>query len=122
MNSAKSIISIITKPVRKMSSARPFTVIVEGNIGSGKTTFLNHFPKGMVMSVYLPEPIDIPHQMEFHVPVICSTDNVKSWHACKTSSPVKLMERSIYSAEKLARDGLMLGPSVAVIDESGLTI
>jgi deoxynucleoside kinase len=26
-------------------SARPFTVVVEGNIGSGKTTFLNHFEK-----------------------------------------------------------------------------
>lgn len=23
----------------------PFTVLVEGNIGSGKTTFLNHFQK-----------------------------------------------------------------------------
>jgi septin family protein len=24
---------------------KPFTVFVEGNIGSGKTTFLNHFQK-----------------------------------------------------------------------------
>ena len=28
-----------------MSKSRPFTVLVEGNIGCGKTTFLQHFAK-----------------------------------------------------------------------------
>lgn len=27
------------------SDNKPFTVLIEGNIGSGKTTFLNHFQK-----------------------------------------------------------------------------
>jgi deoxynucleoside kinase len=37
---------------------RPFTVVVEGNIGSGKTTFLNHFQHNENVSI-LTEPIDL---------------------------------------------------------------
>lgn len=33
-----------TKALKK-TDKRPFTVIIEGNIGSGKTTFLNYFKK-----------------------------------------------------------------------------
>ena len=32
-----------TMPPEKVKSKRPFTVAVEGNIGSGKSTFLEHF-------------------------------------------------------------------------------
>lgn len=43
-------------------------------------------------------------------------------HQKEVPQPVKLMERSIYSArycfvEKMVRDGLMLPPSVAVLDQ-----
>lgn len=43
-------------------------------------------------------------------------------HQKKISQPVKIMERSVYSArycfvEKMSRDGLMPDPSVAVIDK-----
>ena len=34
-----------TCPSPTSSSGRPFTVLVEGNIGSGKSTFLEHFNK-----------------------------------------------------------------------------
>lgn len=37
---------------------RAFTVAVEGNIGSGKTTFLNHFNKYDSVAVFA-EPIDL---------------------------------------------------------------
>lgn len=37
---------------------RPFTVCVEGNIGSGKTTFLNHF-KSYNNTVVLQEPVEL---------------------------------------------------------------
>lgn len=37
-------------------SNQPFTVLVEGNIGAGKTTFLNHFRKFEDVCV-LPEPL-----------------------------------------------------------------
>lgn len=37
---------------------KPFTIIVEGNIGSGKTTFLNNFAKSE-NAFLLSEPVDI---------------------------------------------------------------
>lgn len=37
---------------------RPFTVCVEGNIGCGKTTFLNHF-KSYDNTVVLQEPVEL---------------------------------------------------------------
>lgn len=37
---------------------RPFTVIIEGNIGSGKTTFLNHFKKFESVCL-LSEPVEL---------------------------------------------------------------
>lgn len=36
----------------------PFTICIEGNIGSGKTTFLNHFKKCSNTSI-LQEPVDL---------------------------------------------------------------
>ena len=35
---------------------RPFTIAVEGNIGAGKSTFLEHFSKVTAVEVF-PEPV-----------------------------------------------------------------
>lgn len=43
---------------RKMSERKPFTVIVEGNIGCGKTTFLQHFSSFEKTVEVLTEPVD----------------------------------------------------------------
>ena len=48
---------------RKMSSMptnsnKPYTVIVEGNIGSGKTTFLQPFMKHKNLVEVCPEPVE----------------------------------------------------------------
>lgn len=40
-----------------MSKNQPFTVLVEGNIGAGKTTFLNHFKKFNDVCLHT-EPVD----------------------------------------------------------------
>lgn len=45
-------------------SVKPFTVFVEGNIGSGKTTFLNHFARPDVD--LLSEPVDMWRNVEGH--------------------------------------------------------
>ena len=39
-------------------SCRPFTMIVEGNIGSGKSTFLRHFSKLSKSVDIITEPVD----------------------------------------------------------------
>jgi septin family protein len=43
---------------------QPFTVFVEGNIGSGKTTFLNHFANADVD--LLSEPVEMWRNVEGH--------------------------------------------------------
>ena len=54
---------VIPTASRKMSSLptnsnKPYTVIVEGNIGSGKTTFLQPFMKHKNLVEVCPEPVD----------------------------------------------------------------
>lgn len=93
-------------------SARPFTVIVEGNIGSGKTTFLNHFNKYEDVCV-LAEPIELWRNCSGHNLLGLMYEDIKKWsftfqsyvqltmlqqHTKKTDCPIKLMERSVYSA------------------------
>ena len=39
------------------SSSKPFTIVVEGNIGSGKTTFLKHFKQFSDKVAVLDEPV-----------------------------------------------------------------
>jgi deoxynucleoside kinase len=43
---------------------RPFTVFVEGNIGSGKTTFINYFANADVH--ILSEPVEMWRNVEGH--------------------------------------------------------
>ncbi|KAJ8937138.1 hypothetical protein NQ318_019403 [Aromia moschata] len=96
----------------KNTLLRPFTVIVEGNIGSGKTTFLNHFNKFDNVSI-LAEPIEMWRNCNgYNLLDFMYKDPIK-WsftfqsyvqltmlrqHSYKTSTSIKLMERSIYSA------------------------
>lgn len=42
--------------LKSAGGERPFTIFVEGNIGSGKTTFLNHFSK--YDALILSEPVE----------------------------------------------------------------
>lgn len=45
------------------SNTRPFTVCIEGNIGSGKTTFLNNF-KQFNNTTVLQEPVELWRDVE----------------------------------------------------------
>jgi len=53
---------------------RPFTVIVEGNIGSGKTTFLNHFAKFKDVEV-LQEPVNKWRNVQGHNLLVSTITN-----------------------------------------------
>lgn len=50
---------VIKTAIPTLSSTRkaPFTVFIEGNIGAGKTTFLNHFKKYDDVRLYT-EPVE----------------------------------------------------------------
>lgn len=50
---------VLKSSIPKLSSPRkaPFTVFIEGNIGAGKTTFLNHFKKYDDVRLYT-EPVE----------------------------------------------------------------
>lgn len=94
------------------AGSQPFTVLIEGNIGSGKTTFLNHFHKYEDVCV-LSEPVakwrnlkgtnllELMYKdpgrwaMPFQSYV---TLTILQNHILQTDKRVKLMERSIYSA------------------------
>ena len=43
--------------IPELKSSKPFTVLVEGNIGCGKTTFLEHFAQFRQVEV-LREPVE----------------------------------------------------------------
>jgi len=108
-------------------NTRPFTVVVEGNIGSGKTTFLEHFKKFSEEVEILAEPVEKWRNAKGHNLLQMMYENPSRWsltfqtyvqltmlqnHTMDTSKNVKLMERSIFSAkycfvENLMRSGKM---------------
>lgn len=119
-----------------LSKGRPFTVLVEGNIGCGKTTFLEHFAQFSQVEV-LKEPVDRWRDVNGHNLLQLMYEDPERWampfqsyvqltmldhHLHKSSKPVKLMERSIYSSrycfvENLHKSGKMLGSEFEVLDE-----
>lgn len=67
---------------RKMEK-RPFTVCIEGNIGSGKTTFLNNF-KQFNNTLVLQEPVELWRNVDgvnllvsiFHCSIVHINDEI----------------------------------------------
>ncbi|RZB39058.1 dNK and/or AAA 18 domain containing protein [Asbolus verrucosus] len=126
----------MSKDVSPRKFKRNFTVIVEGNIGSGKTTFLNYFQQFNGVSV-LAEPVDKWRNCSGHNLLEKMYSDPKKWsftfqsyvqltmlqlHTLKTADPIKLMERSIYSVrncfvEQMARSKCLDECSVSVFDE-----
>lgn len=133
-----------------MSKSRPFTVLVEGNIGCGKTTFLQHFAKFGHVDV-LKEPVDRWRDLNGNNLLQLMYEDPQRWAMpfqsyvqltmlehhlqSRPGRTVKLMERSIYSArycfvENMHKSGVMEGSEFEVLDqwynfatgESGLDI
>lgn len=95
------------------AGSQPFTVLIEGNIGSGKTTFLNHFNKFQNDVCLLTEPVEKwrncngvnllelmykePHRWAMPFQSYVTLTMLQS-HTLQTDKKVKLMERSLFSA------------------------
>jgi len=92
---------------------RPFTVLVEGNIGSGKTTFLDHFSQIPEVE-RLVEPVARWRNAGGHNLLQMMYEDPTRWsltfqtfvqltmvenHTKLSDKPVKIMERSLYSAK-----------------------
>ena len=54
----KSLSRLRPVMTRMKDCSKPFTVVVEGNIGCGKTTFLDHFSKHSERVEVLTEPVE----------------------------------------------------------------
>jgi deoxynucleoside kinase len=114
---------------------RPFTVVVEGNIGSGKSTFLEHFRPWSDEVELITEPVAAWRNLKGHNLLQQMYEEPKRWsfpfqtytqltfvknHTKKSDRPVKLMERSIFSAkycvvENLKRSGVMADSEYEVL-------
>lgn len=121
--------SVVQKP-----TVRPFTVLVEGNIGCGKTTFLQYFSKFNNVEV-LKEPVERWRNVDGHNLLQLMYEDPERYsmpfqsyvqltmldqHLAATDRPVKLMERSIFSArycfvENLYRTGKMQASEFEVL-------
>lgn len=92
---------------------RPFTVCVEGNIGSGKSTFLRHFTTNKNVELY-PEPVAEWKNLAGYNTLAMMYDDPERWscafhshvmltvlkqHQRGQTPPVKMMERSLFSAK-----------------------
>ena len=99
--------------VFKEKQQRPFTVVVEGNIGSGKTTFLEILRKNEMLQV-ITEPVEEWRNIGGHNLLKLSYENPTRWsylfhslvqltmtknHLLKIPSTkqIKIMERSLFS-------------------------
>ncbi|XP_068909116.1 deoxynucleoside kinase-like [Tenebrio molitor] len=115
---------------------RPCTISVEGNIGSGKTTFLNHIERFGNATVFA-EPLHKWRNCQGHNLLDLMYRDPKTFaftfqsyvqltlleaHTCNITTPFKFLERSVFSArycfvEKLKRDGFLSPPEFSVLDE-----
>ncbi|XP_068573597.1 thymidine kinase 2, mitochondrial isoform X2 [Cebidichthys violaceus] len=111
-------------------------ICIEGNIASGKTTCLEYFEKTSNVEV-LTEPISKWRNVRGHNPLALMYQDPERWgitlqtyvqltmldtHLSATTAPVRMIERSIFSAkyifvENLFRSGKMPEVDYAVLSE-----
>lgn len=118
-------------------SNRLYTVLVEGNIGSGKTTFLEHFKTFGDEVEIIAEPIDKWRNRKGYNLLQLMYEDPTRWslifqtyvqltllqnHTKRISKTLKLMERSIFSVrycfmENLKKSGRMPASEYEVLSE-----
>ncbi|KAJ8303166.1 hypothetical protein KUTeg_019562 [Tegillarca granosa] len=121
---------------KKPDNKKNFTVCVEGNIASGKTTFLEYFKPDLTAEV-IEEPVSKWRNVQGHNLLAKMYEDPNRWsltlqtyvqltmlqsHVKEQSKPVKLMERSIFSAkycfvENLHQSGKMPDFEYVVLTE-----
>ena len=112
----KSICQSLFKIATRNMSSRPYTVIVEGNIGSGKTTFLKPFERHKGIVEVCPEPVEKWRDLQGHnllqkmyqdptrYSLLLQTYiqlTMVQEHSKPKTAPIKIMERSLLRREFL---------------------
>ncbi|XP_052760128.1 thymidine kinase 2, mitochondrial-like [Mya arenaria] len=131
-----SLENVQPTPKRQPRAKKPFTVAVEGNIGSGKSTCLEYFHKQKEVEV-VPEPVFKWKDVKGYNTLELMYKDASRWslafqsyvqltmaevHRKETTCPVKMIERSLYSArycfvENLYKGGLMPEIDYAILSE-----
>merc|ERR1711909_3749 len=134
---------VYTQDQEKNNFKRPFTILVEGNVGSGKSTFLNTLDSLPDIQVF-PEPVESwqqvgrqnlledmyaePHRwtttFQLYTSLTGSSLYLKSQ---ESSSPVVMLERSLYSerycfVEMLLHSGVITKGEAALLDRWFITM
>ncbi|KAJ8400447.1 hypothetical protein AAFF_G00395710 [Aldrovandia affinis] len=125
-----------TRKLVRNGEEKKLVICIEGNIASGKTTCLDYFSKASDIEV-LTEPVSKWRNVQGHNPLGLMYQDPTRWgltlqtyvqltmldrHLCTTPAPVRMMERSIYSAkyifvENLYRSGKMPDVDFVVLSE-----
>jgi len=125
----------VEESTKLKKSPRPFTVLVEGNIGSGKSTYLQHFYSHRNTVDIITEPVDKWRDLNSHNLLQMMYEDPQRWsltfqtyvqltmletHIKSSVEPVKMMERSLYSAkycfvENLRKTGKMFESEYQVL-------
>ncbi|KAG7512671.1 thymidine kinase 2, mitochondrial isoform X1 [Solea senegalensis] len=120
----------------RIGEEKKMVICIEGNIASGKTTCLEYFSKSSNIEV-LTEPVSKWRNVRGHNPLALMYQDPERWgitlqtyiqltlldrHLSSISAPVRMMERSIFSAkyifvENLFRSGKMPEVDFAVLSE-----
>jgi len=134
-HNASQVISSLEFPeIGRADRTRPFTIHVEGIVGTGKSTMLQAFENYPGMDI-LPEPVDEWTNLNGTDVLNLIFTNPHRWGATQESLTfnsmmnehlrkmglVKAMERSVHSArhcfvETLHREGKMSDPEYAILD------
>lgn len=116
----------IDKMQQNSSEKKQRTIIVEGNIGAGKSTFLNHMARYVNVQV-LPEPLEKWTNLNGNNLLDLMYANTEKWsytfqnYALLTqlerativsTRDIKIMERSIYSARYCFADALLMNGKI----------
>ncbi|XP_013414541.1 thymidine kinase 2, mitochondrial-like [Lingula anatina] len=124
------------KDICKLPKQETFTVAVEGNIGCGKSTFLEYFKSSNNVEVRS-EPVDLWKNVGGWNSLELMYKDAKRWslafqsyvqltmlqqHHKPQVKPVKMLERSVFSArfcfvENLYRSGCMPAVDHAILEE-----
>ncbi|XP_034537249.1 thymidine kinase 2, mitochondrial isoform X1 [Notolabrus celidotus] len=125
-----------TGKLERNGEARKPVICIEGNIASGKTTCLKYFSETSNIEV-LTEPVSKWRNVRGHNPLALMYQDPERWgitlqtyvqltmldrHLSTISAPIRMMERSIFSAkhifvENLFRSGKMPEVDYAVLSE-----